>query len=101
MMNGTFPWYKQYVLIRPNFEYQIFNELHRFIDMSFLFQERDPFKEDPEEEVLVGSVNIFLQPISYMVCASFKKCVNVCCCFFFEPVGIHIIHIKSLMSRRD
>ncbi|CAG0885568.1 unnamed protein product [Darwinula stevensoni] len=29
--------------------------------------ERDPFREDPNTEVRIGTVNIFLQPIAYMV----------------------------------
>lgn len=31
------------------------------------FQEKDPFAEDLNQEVKIGDVRVFLQPIAYMV----------------------------------
>ena len=46
------------------------------------FQEKDPFSEDLNQEITIGSVQVFLQPIAYMVNAvsilnkgSFINCV--------------------------
>ena len=32
-----------------------------------IFQEKDPFQEDLNQEITIGTVQVFLQPIAYMV----------------------------------
>ena len=38
-----------------------------FLSFSAFFQEEDPFAEDLNQEVHIGTVQVFLQPIAYMV----------------------------------
>ena len=33
----------------------------------YIFQEKDPFQEDLNQEITIGTVQVFLQPIAYMV----------------------------------
>ncbi|CAG0919052.1 unnamed protein product [Notodromas monacha] len=66
--NGTeFVWPKEKFFNRLYLMREMYNNFDDDDDEWDVPQERDPFREDPEEEVLIGSVNLFLQPISYMV----------------------------------
>lgn len=40
---------------------------HVFKLINIIFKDRDPFLEDPNAETLIGSVQVYLQPLAYMV----------------------------------
>lgn len=37
------------------------------MSLNFLFQDRDPFYEPPESEILIGSSTVYLQSLAYLI----------------------------------
>ena len=65
--NGTeFIWPKEKFLNRLYLMKEMYNNYEEEEDWD-VPEDNDPFKEDVNTEVNIGSVQVFLQPIAYMV----------------------------------
>ena len=66
--NGTeFIWPKEKFLNRLYLMKEMYNSYEEEEDDWDVPEEKDPFCEDLNQEVLIGQVQVFLQPIAYMV----------------------------------
>ena len=66
--NGTeFIWPKEKFLNRLYLMKEMYNNYEEEEEDWDLPEDNDPFKEDVNTEVNIGSVQVFLQPIAYMV----------------------------------
>ncbi len=66
--NGSeFIWPKEKFLNRLYLMKEMYNNYEEEEDDWDLPEEKDPFAEDLNQEVVVGKVMVFLQPIAYMV----------------------------------
>ena len=65
--NGTeFIWPKEKFLNRLYLMKEMYNNYEEEDDWD-LPEEKDPFQEDLNQEVCIGTAQVFLQPIAYMV----------------------------------
>jgi kinesin family protein 1 len=66
--NSTeFVWPKEKFLNRLYLMKEMYNNYEEEEDDWDLPEEKDPFQEDLNQEVIIGTVQVFLQPIAYMV----------------------------------
>ncbi len=66
--NGTeFIWPKEKFLNRLYLMKEMYNNYEDEEDDWDLAEENDPFQEDVNQEVSIGKVQVFMQPLSYMV----------------------------------
>ena len=66
--NGTeFIWPKEKFLNRLYLMKEMYNNYEEEEEDWDVPEDNDPFKEDVNTEVNIGSVQVFLQPIAYMV----------------------------------
>ena len=66
--NGTeFIWPKEKFLNRLYLMKEMYNNYEEEEEEWDVPEDNDPFKEDVNTEVNIGSVQVFLQPIAYMV----------------------------------
>ena len=74
--NGTeFIWPKEKFLNRLYLMKEMYNNYEEEDDDWDLPEERDPFQEDLNQEITIGTVQVFLQPIAYMV--EMKEQLNI------------------------
>ena len=74
--NGTeFVWPKEKFLNRLYLMKEMYNNYEEEEGDWDLPEERDPFQEDINQEITIGTVQVFLQPIAYMV--EMKEQLNV------------------------